>query len=296
MSAIRSTSSASSSDGVTAVDSRTIFDLHARLVARPGALDALLSTMDRCRIDRAAVSAGGMIDISEMSRMVIQGGGVDADADNDAVLAGCSRSGGRLVPFFFANPHRDPAVYRDRAGEFRGVEISPAVHGVDLTDERTLALVAVAAEFGHPVYTVCLGRRGSGVVDLVTLAERFPDVTFVLGHCGFVGIDLYAINVIAPWTNILAETSGCYTFVARAALERLGDDRVLFGTEYPLQHPTVELTKFDVLNLHSESLQKVMWRNAYRILGEEIGNEPDRHTDRVGTAAAGTVEQRGGTP
>lgn len=250
------------------MNSRKIFDLHARLAPRPGALEALLATMDRCGIDRAAVAAGGVIDIDLMSQQVIEGGGVDADADNDAVLAACARSGGRLLPLFFANPHRGPEGYRARAGEFSGLEISPAVHGVDLTDDRTVELVAVAAEAGHSVYVVCLGRPGAGAADLVTLAKRFPDVTFVLGHCGFVGIDLYALNLIAPHANILAETSGCYTFVAKAALDRLGADRVLFGTEYPLQHPGVELTKLEALDLGEETLHKVLWSNASRLLGE----------------------------
>lgn len=245
-----------------------IFDLHARLAPRPGAAETLLSTMDRFGIDRALVSAGGVIDIDLMSRQVIEGGGVDVDADNDAVLAACERHDGRLLPLFFANPHRDPGVYRDRAAEFRGVEISPAVHGIDLTDDRTIALVSVAAEFGHPVYIVCLGRPGAGAADLITLAKRFPDVTFVLGHCGFVGIDLYALNLIAPFTNILAETSGCYTFVVKAALDRLGADRVLFGSEYPLQHLSVELAKIEALDLDAEILHKVMWSNACRLLQE----------------------------
>jgi hypothetical protein len=253
------------------VDRQPIFDFHARLAPQaPGGLDRLLTTMDDHGIDRAVVSAGGMISLDLLSQQVIEGGHVETDADNDAVLAACERTGGRLVPFYFANPHRGPEVYRDGAARFRGVEISPAVHGIPLLDERVTGLVAVAAEFGHPVYLVCLGRPGAGVVDLAELADRFPNVTFVLGHCGFVGIDVYAVNVVAPKKNIVAESSGCYTGVARAAVERLGADRVLFGTEYPLQHPSVELAKFRVLDLNPQSWQQVAWRNAHRLLGEEL--------------------------
>jgi predicted TIM-barrel fold metal-dependent hydrolase len=94
-------------------------------------------------------------------------------------------------------------------------------------------------------------------------------VTFVLGHCGFVGIDLYALNTVRPEGNIVAETSGCYTGVAAAAVERLGADRVLFGTDYPMQHPSVELAKLHALDLTDEARDKIAWRNAHRILGEE---------------------------
>lgn len=244
-------------------------DFHARLPTRPGATERLLATMDEHRIDRAVVTIGGVIDPDLLSEQVIRGGHVETDADNEALLAACERSDARLLPMFLANPHRDPKDYGGRAAKFRGLEISPAVHGVDLTDRRTVALVAVAAEFSHPVYIVCLGRPGVGVPDLVALARTFPSVTFVLGHCGFVGIDLYALNTIGPERNIVAETSGCYTGVAAAAVERLGADRVLFGTDYPMQHPSVELAKLRALRLTGENRRKIVWRNAHRILGEE---------------------------
>jgi len=246
-----------------------VFDFHARLGPQPGAMDRLLAAMDACGIARAVVSAGGMVDLVRLATQVIEGGYVETDADNDAVLAACRRSGGRLLPFHFGNPHRGPDAYRRAAGGFRGLEISPAVHGVALTDPRTVALVEVAADAGHPVYVVCLGRPGSGAVDLVALAGKFPDVTFVLGHCGFVGIDAHAVTKVAPVPNIVAETSGTYTGVVRFALEVLGPDRVLFGTEYPLQHPSVELAKLRALDLEPDVRQQVAWRNAHRLLAEE---------------------------
>jgi predicted TIM-barrel fold metal-dependent hydrolase len=247
-----------------------VLDFHARLAPDRGAADRLLSTMDTWGIARAVVSAGGVIDLDTLSRQVIEGGHVENDADNEQALVSCQRSGGRLVPFYFGNPHRGPDAYRSVAGEFRGLEVSPAVHGVGLVDAGTVALVEVAAEFGHPVYTVCLGRPGAGVGDLVALAQKFPDVTFVLGHCGFVGIDVYAVSRVAAQTNIVAETSGCYTGVARAAVQRLGVDRVVFGTEYPLQHPSVELAKLRALDLDPQAWQQIVWGNAHQLLGEEI--------------------------
>ncbi|WP_199487538.1 amidohydrolase family protein [Actinomadura spongiicola] len=246
-----------------------VLDFHVRLAPRPGAAERLLSTLDGCGIDRAVVCAGGTIDLERLSRQLVEGGHVETDAGNDAVLETCAGTDGRLVPFFFANPYRPPADYRERAAEFRGLEVSPAVHGVALTDPRVDALVGVAAEVGHPVYTVCLARPGAGVADLVVLARRFPDVGFVLGHSGVGNIDLHALTLIRDEPNILLETSGGYTCVAEAALSRLGADRVLFGSEYPLQHPAVELAKFRVLDLPPERWRRVAWDNAHRLLGEE---------------------------
>ncbi|WP_345575307.1 amidohydrolase family protein [Nonomuraea rosea] len=246
-----------------------VMDFHVRLAPRAGARERLLAALDDCGLDRAVACAGGTIDLDRLSRQLILGGHVETDAGNDAVLAACEGTDGRLVPFFFANPHRLPGAYRARAAEFRGLEVSPAVHGVGLTDPRVAALVDVADTFGHPVYVVCLARPGAGVADLVTLARRFPQVNFVLGHCGIGNIDFYALALIEDESNIHLETSGGYTCVAEAALRRLGAGRVLFGSEYPLQHPAVELAKFGSLRLPPEQWQRVAWDNAHRLLGEE---------------------------
>ncbi|TWJ27665.1 hypothetical protein JD81_01156 [Micromonospora sagamiensis] len=246
-----------------------VFDFHVRLAPRPGAGERLRSALDECGLERAVVCAGGTIDLDRLSRQLVEGGHVETDADNDAVLAACAGTDGRLVPFFFANPHRPAEVYRARAAEFRGLEISPAVHGVGLTDPRVADLVGVAAEFDHPVYVVCLDRPGAGVADLVDLGRRFPQVDFVLGHSGIGNIDLYALTLIRDEPNILLETSGGYTCVVEAALRRLGAGRVVFGSEYPLQHPAVELAKFQALRLSPEQWRQVAWDNAHRLLGEE---------------------------
>ncbi|GAA5076514.1 amidohydrolase family protein [Nocardia iowensis] len=248
-----------------------VFDAHAHLAPGPEAVARLIETMDRCRIDRAVVVAGGAITPDQLSRQLIEGGYVATDADNDAVLAGCDRSGGRLVPFFFANPHRGGADYRAHGRHFRGLKLAPSVHGVGLLDERTIALVEQAEGFGHGVYLHCVQRPGFGVAALVTLAERFPAVEFVLGHAGVGDLDLYGIDLIKPRPNVVFETSGGFTFVVKTALDRLGADRVLFGTEYPLQHPDVELAKYRVLDLSEDDWRRVAWQNTCRLTGETDG-------------------------
>jgi predicted TIM-barrel fold metal-dependent hydrolase len=246
-----------------------VFDFHARLAADRHEPGALLATMDGAGISRAVVSAGGLLGLDRLSAQINDGGRADVAADNARVYQQCSRSNGRLLPFFFADPARDVRAYRSAAGQFRGLEVSPAVHGCRLDDPAVGELVTIAAAAGHPVYLVCLGRPGARTADLVLLAAAFPEVTFVWGHCGHTGLDVAGLAEIAPVPNILAETSGCLTVTARLAVQRLGPARVLFGTEYPLQHPRVELAKADALGLDLLDLYDFTWGNACRVLGEE---------------------------
>jgi uncharacterized protein len=247
----------------------TVFDFHARLAPEDREPGALLTAMDDAGIGRAAVSAGGLLGLQRLSAQINDGGRADVAAGNDRVHRQCSRSDGRLLPFFFADPVRDVESYRAAAGQFRGLEVSPAVHGFRLDDPAVAELVTIAAAAGHPVYLVCLGRAGARTADLVVLARRFPGVTFVWGHCGHTGLDVAGLAEIAAVPNVLAETSGCLTVTARLAVRRLGAARVLFGTEYPLQHPRVETAKAAALGLDPPDLHAVMWANACRILGEE---------------------------
>jgi predicted TIM-barrel fold metal-dependent hydrolase len=246
-----------------------MFDFHARLGPGSGAVAALLSTMDHTGIKRAAVSAGGLLDLDGLAAQIIAGGRSDAAAENERTLALCEGTAGRLLPFFFADPYRDLVDYRTTAPRYRGLEISPAVHGFRLHDPEVAALVEIAAAVRHPVYLVCLSRPGTRATDLLALARGFPDVTFVYGHCGHTGLDASGLATIAPYPNIVAETSGCYTAIAALALRRLGAERVVFGTEYPLQHPSVEVAKLAAVEMSPSDRHLVMSANAYRLLGEE---------------------------
>jgi uncharacterized protein len=243
-----------------------IIDFHARLSPGPGEPSALLAAMDRAGITAAAVSAGGVLGIDRLARQLSVGGRSAARPDNEGVRRACARSGGRLVPFYFADPRRGPEEYRRAAADFRGLEISPAVHGFTLGEPGVAALARIAADVGHPVYVVCLGRPGARAEDLAALAASRPATTFVFGHCGGNGLDTDGLHRLAPLPNVLAETSGAYTLAARLAVRRLGAARVLFGTEYPLQDPRVEVAKLGALGLTVAERRAVACENACRLL------------------------------
>src|SRR4029078_8525745 len=126
-----------------------VFDFHARLAPGPGALDRLLHTVPATGIDRAAVAAGGVIDLGRLSAQIVDGGFSVAAVRNDAVLTACAASSGRLVPFYFANPLAGRWEYGEQADAFRGLELSPAVHGLPFADARMIGFVEAAGGAGH---------------------------------------------------------------------------------------------------------------------------------------------------
>jgi predicted TIM-barrel fold metal-dependent hydrolase len=247
----------------------SIIDFHARLAPVDAEPRRLLGMMDRFGIARAIVSAGGVLAPLHLSQQLIDGTHVENDPDNAFVLQAARTAEARLIPFWFGNTRRQSADYLDQAADFRGLELSPAVHGVALTDDRTRHWVSAAQQAGHPVYLTCLSRPGSGVADLVKLVAEFPTTDFVLGHGGVGDLDLYGVHLIEPAANIWFESSGGYSCVLAEAIRTLGAHRVLFGTEYPLQHPSVELAKLSSLDLDATAVELITRRNACRLLGEE---------------------------
>jgi predicted TIM-barrel fold metal-dependent hydrolase len=56
-----------------------------------------------------------------------------------------------------------------------------------------------------------------------------------------------AIQVAAKNDNLFLETSVGSYLIVKEALRRLGASKIIFGSEFPLYHPHVELEKIRVL-------------------------------------------------
>jgi hypothetical protein len=246
-----------------------VVDFHVRLPPRPDAGKALLAGMDRLGIATSVVVAGGLVRPEVLSRQLRDGGFVTGEVDNASVLSLAEASGGRLVPCYFGNPHGGLSAYRSDGSAYVGLELSPAVHGIRLDSSIVADFLSVAGELGHWVYTVCINRPGCDVPTLAAVAARYPEVTFVLGHLGYGNIDYHGMSLVAGHSNVVVETSGGYSSVLACAIAELGSDRVLFGSEHPLQDPRVELTKVDVLDLPPAQRAAVLGGNARRLLKEE---------------------------
>ena len=248
-------------------------DFHAHLPLRPGGLGELLAAMDEAGIARAVVVPGGSVTPLELSRGIVGSVERDIAIDNLGLRDGCAKAGDRLIPFYFGNPHRSPWSYSGAGPEFRGLKLGPAVHGVPLLDSRNLAWVEAAQERRQPIYLHCLAQAGFDVPELVSLAQRYPRGQFVLGHAGVGNADFRAVALIARQSNIHFETSGGFSAVISFAVAQLGADRVLFGSEFPFQDPSVEALKLRRLGLSPGQLEQVTHTNGLRLLGLERRSE-----------------------
>jgi predicted TIM-barrel fold metal-dependent hydrolase len=226
-----------------------IIDGHAHVTrAAYGGIDALTAIMDAHGIDRAVLFPGGMIDVRKMSRYVTgEESAGKVPIVNDLVEELFRARPDRFYGFYCIDPTAggDGPDELRRAVErgFVGLKLAPIVHKFGLGDPAVLDLAAACGELSVPLYThVVYGDKAStGVFAL--LAQRFPQTTFVLGHMGCGPADVEAIEVARRLDNVLLETSGGSFLIVKMALERLGAQKLIYGSEFPMHHPHVELEK-----------------------------------------------------
>jgi len=147
---------------------------------------------------------------------------------------------------------------------FLGVKLHPLLDGYHPDDPIVHPLYELLVERGLPV----LIHSGHPIFTLPWSIEeaivRYPEARVVLGHMGHGNI-IYinaAIDVATRNPNVYLETSGMpmHTKI-REAVERAGQDRVLYGSDAPFHHPAVEIAKVRLSGLSPDLVDRVLSRN-----------------------------------
>jgi len=77
------------------------------------------------------------------------------------------------------------------------------------------------------------------------------------------------ISTAAEHPNIVLDTTGSFNWyrVINFAMERVGEDRIVFGMDFPAYNPGPELAKVTEADITDAQKEKILWKNAVRILG-----------------------------
>lgn len=133
----------------------------------------------------------------------------------------------------------------------------------------TLELMDKAAELDVPVLihsgdaNFCLPRQ-------IGYAAERTDATIIMAHCGGFFNANSCVEVAAEHDNIVLESSAFpYPSVLQEAVDRLGADRVVYGSDMPPANPHVELKKIEVLDLTDAQRERILYGNAADLLGVE---------------------------
>ncbi|MBE7025734.1 MAG: amidohydrolase [Ruminococcaceae bacterium] len=106
--------------------------------------------------------------------------------------------------------------------------------------------------------------------DMARVCELFPRLPIVFAHPGEHDSLLAHIRRMKKYANAFLDISGTGLYrngMLRYAIQNVGADRILFGSDYPICNPGMYTGGVLFENLPADDLEKVAYKNAERLLG-----------------------------
>lgn len=242
----------------------TVIDFHTHVDEAPAfgwidPPDKIATLLDEAGIDRAVIMT--YTDLPGLNPAAL-----------DYIVEAAAQFCGKLIPFVRLNPN-----FVDQMPKMLARAVSLGVRGVKLHPTTTLSYPAGSAtvgllrqcgEIGLPVLFHCGDDPYTTPETIGLAAEKAPECQIVLGHMGgYLHVE-EAIDEAQRRPNLILETSAMpYPELIREAVERVGPERVVFGSDGPGCNPALELEKVRRLSLPASAESMVLGGNAERLLG-----------------------------
>jgi uncharacterized protein len=206
--------------------------------------------------------------------------------NNDEVWDFHDRFPDRIIPFAVLSPRAEDSTYReaDRAlnNGFAGIgELAMYHGGWSLSDFEALhpvlcsaatAKTPVLIHVNEPVGHHYPGKSPVDFRGLLHIIETHQDVDFILAHWGG-GVFVYALmpEVRRVMSRTYLDTAASPFLyspeVYRAASLIVGQDKILFGSDYPLLPIARYLKEIESAGIDGATREAILGGNAERLLG-----------------------------
>lgn len=186
------------------------------------------------------------------------------------LAAAVARYPNRLVGFVRLHPWYEQAsdLLEDAFSSYgmKGLKLHPVSTLDHPANTTTVALLRQAGRWGAPALFHCGDEPMSTPTAIAAGAAQSPDTTVILGHMGgYYHVD-EAIRVAEHLPNIVLETSAMpYPHKIREAIDRIGADRVVYGSDGPGCPPRLELRKVLAAGLTPAERRLVLHDNIQRL-------------------------------
>ena len=194
--------------------------------------------------------------------------------DNDVTRKALEKYPAQFSALAWMNPNAGEQAVADFAiltGQhgFSGLKLHPLFNAYTANDEVVFPLIEEARKRSLPVFIHSGHPPFSLPWSIGQLAELYPDVRFVMIHMGH-GHGVYiqaAIDVAAKHDNIWLENSGMpmHTKI-KEAYNRVGPDRIFWGSDAPFHHYAVEILRTEVSGLGESQLEDVFYNNIRKFM------------------------------
>lgn len=210
---------------------------------------------------------------------------------NDFILESVSRHPDRFVGFCCVNPYTPEAekeVQRSLDSGLSGVGELALYQEGGITQEAVDRLEPIMAQCrqknlpvlfhtNEPVGHVYPGKSDNTLAQIYNLVRTYGENTIILGHWGG-GLFFYNLlkkEVREVLANVYFDTAASPFLydpqIYRVAMELAGEEKILFGTDYPLIPPSRYYKEIEAAGISAAAREKLLGANAARVLS--IPNE-----------------------
>lgn len=216
--------------------------------------DDLLRNMDRAGIDMSLVM------------------GIPHVYDNEYVIREAKRYPDRLIPWAYLDPWHHPnpekSIKRIADEGFLGVKFRAVSLRYHLSDHYLLDPILLSCRENGLRVSMHTGDDPSCTpLQVAEMAAAFPEITFILIHGGFRMLTEDAILVAKRFSNVYIDETAGNSWQLYRALEELGPEKILYGSDSPFMDTRVELVRFRTAIQDPEVLELALGGNALRIFG-----------------------------
>ena len=247
-----------------------IIDGHAHLSdTEYGNIDLLIARMDEAGVDRTVIVPGGTVDVREMTLYITGEKQPPRRAiPNHLIYEAVRRFPDRFIGFFGVNPLEADEALRifDRAVRegCRGIKLNPIAHRFSFAGTVLDHLAEECAHRGMPIYSHTIFDPGANTLKFGAFARRHPKANFILGHMGFGSCDAHAFRLAGELDNFYLETSLGNYLAIQEAIRIAGDEKLIFGSEFPMSTPRIQM--FQIGDLPQASQEKILGQNLARLI------------------------------
>lgn len=189
----------------------------------------------------------------------------------------------RFIPFASMHPFYYEFAGKDKlADEMKrisdyafGIKLQPEFQNFYIDDEKVFPLYEMLQELDLPVIFHCgielssPGEVKSSPERMIKVLEKFPEMKVIGAHMGGFMMWEEVLEKLAG-KNIYFDTSDSIRAMKpellNAFFEKHGFDKIIYGSDFPMQSPKEEVTFIKNLNISDENKEKILSTNASNLL------------------------------
>ncbi len=250
-----------------ALDDAFVCDAHCHMgphfnfaIPEDGSPEAMVRSMDRLGINASIVSPHIAISC-------------DYREGNRQAWEAAESFPGRIVPFVTINPNYPISEIEAEIERWdeRGIvafKFHASLHGTDTTNEGYTPAYEYADHYGIPILSHSWSGPGGPPAVLEHLTERYPSIRFVNAHSssGWERIDT-SCALAERFERVWLDLTGSrlvYGGLERM-VERVGAERILWGSDSPFIDPRPGLGRVLHADLPDEDKHNILGENARRL-------------------------------